>query len=320
MSAVPGGGYGMASGTSFSAPMVAGMAALIRSLRYNDTASTIAQSTVRIDGRNPKYYGQLGYGRVDLRRAVAERQEGEMSTVIDRVDNSFRVAELEDRAAQQTLAMATSLISLIDLRDRYTGGHSSRVAAYCRRIAVQMGLPHEETEADRPRRVNARYRQDRCSRQRAAEARQPYRRRIRMDSEASRIRLVRCPERGQLPACQSPRPSPSRTVGRRGLSRKSARQRYSPRIQDHRRGRFLRCTDDKSSLSQGSNTRRSYSRDLPTHRHTVQSGSRSGFLRFHGLIAEAPSSAWPERVLHGVPEVRWREDARLIVSVHEAGS
>ena len=69
-----------------------------------------------------------------------------MSTVIDRIDNSFRVAELEDRAAQQTLAMATSLISLIDLRDRYTGGHSSRVAGYCRRIALQMDLPHEVTE------------------------------------------------------------------------------------------------------------------------------------------------------------------------------
>ena len=69
-----------------------------------------------------------------------------MSAVIDRVDSSFRVAELEDRAAQQTLAMATSLISLIDLRDRYTGGHSSRVAAYCRQIALQMDLAHEQTE------------------------------------------------------------------------------------------------------------------------------------------------------------------------------
>ena len=69
-----------------------------------------------------------------------------MSTVIDRIDSSFRVAELEDRAAQQTLAMATSLISLIDLRDRYTGGHSSRVAAYCRQIALQMDLAHEQTE------------------------------------------------------------------------------------------------------------------------------------------------------------------------------
>jgi HD-GYP domain-containing protein (c-di-GMP phosphodiesterase class II) len=69
-----------------------------------------------------------------------------MSAVIDKIDSSFRIAELEDRAAQQTLAMATSLISLIDLRDRYTGGHSSRVARYCRRIAMQMDLGHEETE------------------------------------------------------------------------------------------------------------------------------------------------------------------------------
>jgi subtilisin family serine protease len=69
----PGGGYGIASGTSFSAPMVAGMAALIRSLRYNDTVTVIAQSTVRIDGSNPKYSGKLGYGRVDIRRAVRTR-------------------------------------------------------------------------------------------------------------------------------------------------------------------------------------------------------------------------------------------------------
>ena len=69
-----------------------------------------------------------------------------MSAVIDCLDSSFRVAELEDRAAQQTLAMASSLISLIDLRDRYTGGHSSRVARYCRQIALHMDLPHEQTE------------------------------------------------------------------------------------------------------------------------------------------------------------------------------
>jgi len=62
------------------------------------------------------------------------------------IENRFRIAELEDRAVQQTLAMACTLISLIDLRDRYTGGHSTRVAAYTRQIAVHMGLPHEETE------------------------------------------------------------------------------------------------------------------------------------------------------------------------------
>ena len=68
-----------------------------------------------------------------------------MSSVIT-IDNGFRIAELEDRAAQQTLAMACTLISLIDLRDSYTGGHSSRVAGYTRQIAVHMDLPQEEVE------------------------------------------------------------------------------------------------------------------------------------------------------------------------------
>jgi HD-GYP domain-containing protein (c-di-GMP phosphodiesterase class II) len=59
---------------------------------------------------------------------------------------SFRIAELEDQAAQQTLAMANTLISLIDLRDRYTGGHSFRVANYSRQIAMHLRLAHDEIE------------------------------------------------------------------------------------------------------------------------------------------------------------------------------
>jgi HD-GYP domain-containing protein (c-di-GMP phosphodiesterase class II) len=58
----------------------------------------------------------------------------------------YRIAELEEQFQQQTLAMATSLVSLIDLRDRYTGGHSQRVAKYVRSIAMHMGLTDEETE------------------------------------------------------------------------------------------------------------------------------------------------------------------------------
>src|ERR671931_513489 len=42
--------------------------------------------------------------------------------------------------------MATSLVSLIDLRDRYTGGYRHRVASYVRRIGVHMCLPDEETD------------------------------------------------------------------------------------------------------------------------------------------------------------------------------
>jgi HD-GYP domain-containing protein (c-di-GMP phosphodiesterase class II) len=61
-------------------------------------------------------------------------------------DSQYRITQLEDSYRQQTLAMACSLISLIDLRDRYTGGHSARVAQYVGGIALQMGLPEDEAD------------------------------------------------------------------------------------------------------------------------------------------------------------------------------
>jgi len=46
----------------------------------------------------------------------------------------------EDKFRNQILSMASTLISLVDLRDSYTGGHSTRVATYSRGIAVALGL------------------------------------------------------------------------------------------------------------------------------------------------------------------------------------
>jgi hypothetical protein len=70
LSAVPGSGYSIANGTSFSAPMVAGMGALIRSLGNTDASTKIGQSAISIDSRNPQYAGKLGYGRIDVLNAV----------------------------------------------------------------------------------------------------------------------------------------------------------------------------------------------------------------------------------------------------------
>jgi subtilisin family serine protease len=69
-SAYPGGYYSIVSGTSFSAPMVAGTAALIRSLRATGVSTSISAGSVNIDSRNPGYVNQLGYGRIDVRQAV----------------------------------------------------------------------------------------------------------------------------------------------------------------------------------------------------------------------------------------------------------
>jgi HD-GYP domain-containing protein (c-di-GMP phosphodiesterase class II) len=63
------------------------------------------------------------------------------------VEAQFRITELEDRSRRQTIAMACTLVSLIDLRDRYTGSHSSRVAAYSRSIAVRLGLDDHDIDS-----------------------------------------------------------------------------------------------------------------------------------------------------------------------------
>ena len=70
ISAYPGGLYAVVSGTSFSAPEVAATAALIRSIRTWGIASSISSTAVDIDSKNPDYINKLGYGRIDVLRAV----------------------------------------------------------------------------------------------------------------------------------------------------------------------------------------------------------------------------------------------------------
>lgn len=68
--AYPQGGYSMVSGTSFSAPIIAGTAALIRSMQADGVEEGIAAGAVNIDEKNPRYVRQLGYGRIDVLQAV----------------------------------------------------------------------------------------------------------------------------------------------------------------------------------------------------------------------------------------------------------
>jgi subtilisin family serine protease len=69
-STYPGGYFSVVSGTSFSAPTIAGTAALIRSLQATGVAGNVAAGAINIDSKNPNYAGQLGYGRIDVLRAV----------------------------------------------------------------------------------------------------------------------------------------------------------------------------------------------------------------------------------------------------------
>jgi len=70
ISAYPGGYYAELSGTSFSAPMVAAEAALLRSLKTSGWKNSIAAGVDNINALNPGYIGQLGTGRINLLKAL----------------------------------------------------------------------------------------------------------------------------------------------------------------------------------------------------------------------------------------------------------
>jgi subtilisin family serine protease len=72
ISAYPGGYYVMASGTSFSAPIAAGNAAIVRSKQATGVRIAVVNGTVNINLQNPAYYGELGTGRVDVMKAIGQ--------------------------------------------------------------------------------------------------------------------------------------------------------------------------------------------------------------------------------------------------------
>src|SRR6266853_485450 len=68
------------------------------------------------------------------------------STGLAPVSTRFQSIKMADRSREQMLSMASMLVQLVDLRDCYTGGHSTRVAEYSHRIALEIGLSDSETE------------------------------------------------------------------------------------------------------------------------------------------------------------------------------
>ncbi len=80
VSAMPGGQYAVASGTSISTAFVAGTVALLRSFVPQDTPADIdahlLASAQNLDAGNPDYAGLLGAGRLDVAAALSHADAG----------------------------------------------------------------------------------------------------------------------------------------------------------------------------------------------------------------------------------------------------
>lgn len=61
-------------------------------------------------------------------------------------DLRYEVERMKERGRRQSIEVASSFVFLVDMRDRYTGGHSTRVARYSQEIALRMGLDDEQME------------------------------------------------------------------------------------------------------------------------------------------------------------------------------
>lgn len=91
----------------------------------------------------------FGYLVVCSYTAQEEFDEGQrklLSLVADRaaaaIDNARLYEDLKSSVAQTIRGLA----SAIDKMDRYTAGHSARVAAYAELLAIKLGLPEEQVE------------------------------------------------------------------------------------------------------------------------------------------------------------------------------
>lgn len=80
VSAYPGGTYGVKSGTSFSAPMVSGQVALMKSMQLGNEKHRVSGTVVEIDSKNPGYSKQLGKGRIDILKSIQEEPKNDDST------------------------------------------------------------------------------------------------------------------------------------------------------------------------------------------------------------------------------------------------
>ena len=111
-------------GTSFTAPLVAGAAALIKSIRPDWGAKEIIANLLstadNIDDVNPTVSGRLGYGRLNLGAAAAAAMASKPVTSADKLLSYFTSGQIKqynlDKNITKTLARYADNFQIVGLR------------------------------------------------------------------------------------------------------------------------------------------------------------------------------------------------------------
>ena len=118
------GGYDTASGTSLAAPLVAGLAGLIRSQQPAWTPEQvrwqILNTAVSLDSLNPARAGQLGRGRIDAAAALATTPQARAAVESYAIDGQSNARPAPGQAFQLVLNVRNLWLSGQDLQGTLT--------------------------------------------------------------------------------------------------------------------------------------------------------------------------------------------------------
>ncbi len=119
-----------------------------RGLRYFDKAPQVPPASTLVTqlmmaGRTIGYLAVFSF---TAKKLFEEGQRKLLSIVSDRAAAAIENAKLYEDLKATFSQTIKGLASAIDKMDRYTAGHSSRVAAYAQVLAIKLGLPDDQVE------------------------------------------------------------------------------------------------------------------------------------------------------------------------------
>jgi len=120
-----------------------GSTALKFSLPILETPQSLIVTVLRMRGRTIGFLGAVSYTRG---KKFDEGQRKLLSIVANRAAAAIENAQLYEDLKATFHQTIKGLASAIDKMDRYTAGHSERVAAYAQILAIKLGLPEADVE------------------------------------------------------------------------------------------------------------------------------------------------------------------------------
>ncbi|MEK6545206.1 MAG: HD domain-containing phosphohydrolase [Nitrospinota bacterium] len=90
--------------------------------------------------------GVLNFFKINNEQPFTNSDMEFVSVLCGQAGIAIENAQLYEKVANSYMEIIATLANAIEVRDKYTAGHSIRMAEYCRSIAIKLGTPPNEVE------------------------------------------------------------------------------------------------------------------------------------------------------------------------------